>query len=588
MVTQSKPGNPPVDRPVRPGQFQNTGVDKWTFTKRAAALKLEGEQWYPAWQDLSDYINPTRGFFSNTRPNQGKKIDHKKVLDSCAEESVATLAAGMLSGLTSPSRPWVKLELDDKDLMKYTPVKLWLDDTERRLLAVYGKSNVYGSLFSMYEELGTFGSACSFLQEDYNDVVRMRVYTAGEYYFGTSASGRVNSFYRRFWMTVGQMVEEFGEANVSDSTLQAFRNNQPDQWRIVNFLCEDNDKRLTEYIDWRNMAYRCVYWEDGSKEDSFLRMGGYEEFPILGPRWSTTTTADSYGRGPGWKALGHSRMLQKLNKDYLIALSKVVRPPVQVDASVQGEVNMAADGITRFSAMLPNAGVKPSYQINPDLAAMDAKILRTQDEIKKKFFVDLFLMLADAERTGRNVTAYEIMQKKAEAVQVLGPVLERTEGELLNPMNDRTLMIMSRNGLLLPPPEEIQGMELKFKYVSVLAQAQKMAGIEGIDQWRASVESSVQINPECIDIINYDGLNNEKAEMMGVPAVAVNDEQVMQQKRNVRRQQAEAAAEQQQQLAMAEAASKAGSAIKSVGSTPRLGAGSAMDDVAGMLEGEEE
>jgi hypothetical protein len=281
-------------------------------------------------------------------------------------------------------------------------------------------------------------------------------------------------------------------------------------------------------------------------------------------------------------------MLQKLNKDYLIALSKVVRPPVQVDASVQGEVNMAADGITRFSAMLPNAGVKPSYQINPDLAAMDAKILRTQDEIKKKFFVDLFLMLADAERTGRNVTAYEIMQKKAEAVQVLGPVLERTEGELLNPMNDRTLMIMSRNGLLLPPPEEIQGMELKFKYVSVLAQAQKMAGIEGIDQWRASVESSVQINPECIDIINYDGLNNEKAEMMGVPAVAVNDEQVMQQKRNVRRQQAEAAAEQQQQLAMAEAASKAGSAIKSVGSTPRLGAGSAMDDVAGMLEGEEE
>jgi hypothetical protein len=586
MAIKSMMGNTPVDTPVKKGPFQETGMDRWAFVKRAGALKNEGQLWYPAWQDLSDYVNPTRGFFNLTRPNVGKKIDHQKVIDSCPEESVGTLAAGMLSGLTSPSRPWLKLQLEDEELMKYTPVKLWLEDTEKRLMSVYQKSNIYGSLYSMYEELGTFGTACGFLQEDYDDVVRMRVYTAGEYYFGASSAGRVNAFYRRFWMTVAQMIEEFGIENVTPQTVQAFRNNSPDQWKVVNFLVEVNDKRLTEYQDWRNMPYRCVYWEDGAMMDSYLRIGGYEEFPILGPRWSTTTTADSYGRGPGWKALGHSKMLQKFQKDYLIALSKVIRPPVQVDASVQGEINMAADGVTRFSAMLPNAGVKPAYEINPDLAAMDNKILRTQEEIKKKFYVDLFLMLADSERTGRNITAYEIMQKKAEAVQVLGPVLERAEGELLNPMNDRTLMIMNRNGLLLPPPEEIQGMELKFKYISVLAQAQRMAGIEGIDQWRMSVESSAAINPECIDIINYDEINTVKADMLGVPVKGVNDADTVMQKRNARAEQQQAAQEQQQQLAMAEVAAKGGSAIKNAGTTP-VGQGSALDALAGAVNGGE-
>ena len=581
MAIKTLTGNAPVSTPIEKGHFQETGVDRWSFTKRAGALKTEGMLWYPAWQDLSAYISPTRGFFYETRPNVGKKIDHQTMIDSCPEESVATLASGMLSGLTSPSRPWLKLELDDMDLMKYTPVKLWLDDTERRLMRVYSGSNVYGSLYSIYEELGTFGTGCGFLEEDYKDVVRLRVYTAGEYYFGTGPDGRVNAFYRRFWMTVSQMVNEFGLDNCSPKVQQAWRNNMPDQWRIVNHLVEENDGRLNDYKDYMNMAYRCIYWEDGAMMDSYLRMGGYEEFPILGPRWSTTTTADAYGRGPGWKALGHSRMLQKMQKDYLIALSKVIRPPVQVDASVQGEINMAADGVTRFSALLPNAGVKPAYEINPDLVAMDNKILRTQQEIQKKFYVDLFLMLADAERTGRNITAYEIMQKKAEAVQVLGPVLEKTENELLNPMNDRTLMIMERNGLLLPPPKEIQGLELKFKYISVLAQAQRMAGIEGLDQWRVSVEQSVQINPDCIDVINYDALNLEKADMLGVPVKAVNDADAIAKKREERAAATQKAQNLAASQATAAAAADAGKAAKDLSQAP-IGGPPAEDGTGGQ------
>jgi hypothetical protein len=120
-------------------------------------------------------------------------------------------------------------------------------------------------------------------------------------------------------------------------------------------------------------------------------------------------------------------------------------------------------------------------------------------------------------------------------------------------------------------------MELKFKYISVLAQAQKMSGIAGIDQWRMGVEQSVQINPDCIDIINYDGINAEKAEMLGVPAKGVNDDNTIAAKRKQRadaQKKAENLAASQQ---MAAAAKDTGSAIKDAGATPVGQGGTALD-----------
>jgi hypothetical protein len=566
------------------GRYQDTGLSRTSFEKRAAALKAEGILWHSAWKDLQKYCAPTRGFFDDTRPNTGYTIDHKTLVDSTAEEDFGILASGMLSGLTSPSRPWVRPELDDADLMDYSPVKEWLDIVGKRLLDVYAKSNVYGSLYSIYEEVATFGTACGFLQEDYRDIIRLRVFTIGEYFYGCGPDGRVNAFYHRFWMTVSQMIKEFGYENCSKQVQQSFNNNQSDQWRVVNHLVEENDSRVTNYVDYRNMAFRSIYWEDGDKSDSYLRLGGYQEFPILAPRWVTTTTADCYGRSPGWKMLGDVKMLQKMQKDKLLALAKVIRPPVQVDASVQGEVNMAPDGVTRTSGMVPNSGVRSAYQIAPDLNAIEMSIEKTKAAIHRKSFADLFKMMIEADRTGTPITATEVMERQSEKLSILGPVLEKLESELLNPLNDRTLSIMMRNNLLPPPPKEIQGMNLKFKYISVLAQAQRMAGVTAVSQWVNGVLQESQINPESLDVIDFDEKNAELGEMLGVPAKIVNDPNKIALKRKARVD-AQRRVQQSQELAqMAESGAKVAGAVKDVGTTP-VGVGSALDNIIGGITG---
>jgi hypothetical protein len=568
--------------------FNKTKLDRWLFVRRAGALKNEGMLWYPAWRDISKYILPTRGFFFEQRPNVGYEIDHKTVVDSTAEQAISTLASGMQSGLTSPSRPWFKLSLGDDDLDTLANVSYWLDDTQRRMENVFAKSNIYGALNSMYEEVGGFGTACALLEEDPDDIIRMRVYTCGEYYLGTGPDGRVNAFYRRFWMTVAQLVEEFGLNNVTPQVKTMYMNQSPDVWVRINFLIEKNDARVSEMKDWKNMEWRSVYWEDGAMVDKYLRMGGFKEFPILAPRWSTVTTADSYGRSPGWKMLGDVKMLQKLQVNKLIALDKVTNPPVQVDASVQGEANMLPGGVTRFSAMLPNAGVKPAYQVNPDLKAIEETIQTTQNAIKEKSFANLFLMLIDAER-GAPITATEVTERQSEKLSVLGPVLERLEGELLNPLIERTFNIMYARGMFQPPPKEIQGAEIKIKYISILAQAQKMVGTTAMQQVLAFASSLAQTQlqfgqAEVLDNINFDEQVQEYAQMLGIPAKTMNSPEMRDVLRKAKREAAAKQAQQQEALATTEALNKGASAAKNLGTTP-VGQNSALDAVLAGIKG---
>jgi hypothetical protein len=572
----------PLMTPIPKGEYQDTRLDRWAFVKRSGAMKNEGMLWYPSWRDLSKYINPTRGFFYETRPNVGYEIDHRTIIDSTAEDSINTLSSGMVSGLTSPSRPWFRLAVPYPKLMQVGEVRYWLDDTQNRMLDIFAKSNVYGALSTIYEEVATFGTACGFLEEDYENVIRMRVYTIGEYYLSTGPDGRVNGFYRRFWMTIGQLVKEFGIENCTMQVQTLFRNNQPDTWVRVNLLIEENDNRIVEYKDYKNMKYRSVYWEDGAMMDSYLRIGGYEELPVLTPRWSTTTTADAYGRSPGWKMLGDVKMLQRLQKNKLVALDKVTNPPVQVDASVQGEANMLPGGITRFSSSMPNAGVKPAYQVNPDLVAIEATIAKTQDAIKRKSFSDLFLMMIDAERTGRPITATEVMERQSEKLSILGPVLERLESELLNPLIDRTFGIMNRLGLVAPPPKQIQGMELKVQYISVLAQAQKMTGTTAIQQVIQFIMASAQANPDILDNVDWDEAAQEYADMLGIPAKVMATPEAIAQLRKAKAQ-AQAQAQAQQNAAIATQNIATGAKAAKDASQAQLGNNSALDSVlAGM------
>jgi hypothetical protein len=565
--------------------MQSTKIDRWPLLKRFNNLKLEGQKWYGAWRDLSLYLNPTRGFFFNAVPSSGYKIDHSVVIDGYAARCIRDLASGMISGLTSPSRPWFKLEIEDPDLMEYDPVKRYFDECQLRMHSVLAKSNIYECLHMIYQELATFGTSAMFLMEDYEDVIRGRVFTIGEYFLGQGPENRVNTFARQYWMTVAQMVKEFGLENCSPSVRNDFAVHNTERWVRIIHLIEPNDERIPEYSDFRNMEYRSVYFEDNSMQNTYLQVGGFEEFPVMAARWELTTTADTYGRCPGWHVLGDDKMLQKEQREKLLILAKVGNPPVQVDASVQN-VNTLPGGVTRSSSVLPNAGVRPTYQVAPNISEIREDILEIKKAMDDWYHRDLFRMLLNEASRPANVTATEIAEKQSERLSMISPVVTKFGNEHLKPMLSREYNIMNKFGLLPPPPKEISGMEIRVQYVSILAQAQRMIGITALEQdinfGMAMAKGTGDVS--VLDNYNLDEIAQEHSKAIGNPAKTRNAPDVVVAKRKARADAQAKAANAVAMSQMAAGAKDAGAAAKDLSQAP-LGTNSALDKLLSGIKG---
>jgi len=557
------------------------GLLRAMFEQRVSAMKSEGQRYWPTYKDIKLYEAPTRGFFDD-QPNDGKAIDHKTLLDEHPQYCSRTLGSGISSGMTSQVRPWFKLGVSDQDLMDNQNVKLWLDTVEERMRNVFQRSNIYGALTSFFEELGSFGTAAMYIGEDFDSVVRARNFTAGEYFLSVGPDGRVNGFAREFWMTVDQLVKEFGKDNVSDTVKKSYESKRAaelGQWIKVIHLIEENDDRVPDKADFQNMKYRSIQWESGSPADTFLRIGGYNDFPVLTAVWGVTTSADIYGKGaPGWLALGASKGLQKLQKDRYLALDLQLKPPLQKDANVSGEVNTAPGGITTSSSNLPDAGVRPAYQVQISLADVDKSIENTRASVSRAFYTDLFLMLLQSDR--RQVTAEEIAKKYEEKLMMLGPVLDVIE-DFLDLLISRTFLIMLALGMIPEIPEELQGQDIKIDFISVLSQAQKAIGTQAIQELCQFVGELRKVFPESgpEDKIDIDEIIETFSEMKGVPARLVRSAEIVAAMRKAKQ---EALLKQQQMQSGMQAAEGA----KTL-SQAKVGEGTALDAVIKALTGKD-
>lgn len=547
------------------------GMDRKPFERTFESMKQEYQKWEPTFKELSKYIDPERGFFSGQTPNDPNVgIDYKILLNSTPTDSVQTLAAGMRGGLTSPALPWFRLGVSDPELSEYQAVRMYLDDVQQILFDIYAKSNFYDVMYSLYEELGTFGTAAAIIEEDYKTTIRCRCFTAGEYYLGTGADGRVNSFARTIQMNALQMVRKFGYDNVSDSIQKAYDTSTFNTMFRVHHLIEENDDRIEGRKDFKNMSYRSIYWEPESASDTYLRIGGYQEFPIIAPRWDIVAN-DVYGKNnPGRRGLGDSRELQTAEEQYLIALDKVINPPVQKSSSVD-MVNALPGGVSTYG-QTENQKIMPVYQITPPLQEIGNRISTIEGRIRAKFYTDIFLMLQSTQDDPRK-TATEIIELKQEKMQILGPVLERIFGEGLNPGMERTFNIANRVGRLPEPPKEIQGMDLKIEYTSLLAMAQKASSITTIQQTATFVMSVAQANQDVLDKFDFDEAVDQIADMNGTPPKVVrSDEDVA----KIRKQKAQ----QQQAMAQMEVMGNMAQSAKVLSDT-QLGSNNALTAILG-------
>lgn len=497
-----------------------------SYNKRNEALKSEMSSFIPLYRELSDYHLAHRGRFLTSDRNKGHKRNTKQI-NNTSRLAARTLASGMMAGITSPARPWFRLSSGDPDLNEYTSVKQWLNNVQTLLYRVYAMSNTYNSLHTVYSELGVFGTAAMGVFEDFNSIIWCKPYTIGSYKIAANGKNEVDTFYRDYEITAGQAVKRFGYDNCSNDVKKRWDNGNTESWVPVIHLIEPNDNRDNSSPLAKDMAFRSVYYESGgnvrSGADMFLKRSGFREFPILTPRWDVTGE-DVYATDcPGITALGDVKSLQLAERRYYQAVDKIVSPPLQGPLSLKNKIpngNVGANDLIWTDAN--GTGLKSVYDFRPDMNAIQHAIDKAEDRIKRAFYEDLFLMLANTDR--RQITAREVVEKHEEKLLMLGPVLERLHTELLDPLIDRTYNILDEGNMLPPPPPEMQGRDITVEYVSVLAQAQRLVATGSLERLTGFTGQLSAIWPEARHKIDVMQAVDEYADALGVnPKIIRND-----------------------------------------------------------------
>ena len=451
------------------------------FTRRLGALDRERASYWPAWRTLAANFAPGRGrFLHGGDRERGQRMD-RRIVDNTPLLAARAMASGMMAGISSPARPWFRLKLASDPAGQEAGVRHWLDEVQRRMLHVFARSNLYNCLHTLYGELGVFGTAALWVDEDEEDVVRGYTLTVGEYWLASSARLAVDTLYRSMWWTVRQIVDTFGRDAVSAAIRASYDAGQFDlEHEIVQAI---EPSATAPGLLASRKPWRSVWFERAQRGDNgLLRVSGYDEFPAMAPRWEVAGS-DTYGWGPGWAALGDSLQLQIEQKRKLEAIERQVKPPMVGPPSLRHEPATLLPGNITYVADPSGQSFKPAFDVRLDLADLCQDIAQVQGRIRQAFYADLFLMMAGSDR--REITAREIDERHEEKMLMLGPVLERLHDELLDPLVTRVFNIMARNGLFadIPAPSSLVARHLQVEFISMLALAQKAVATGAIERF---------------------------------------------------------------------------------------------------------
>lgn len=533
------------------------------LTKKAGQLLQERDsKWLPKWKDQRDNIAPSDGQFEGDLQNDGKRKDYR-INNPKPLTAALVLAAGMSSGMTSQARPWFEL-LAPEGVSMNINVRRWLYDVQEAIRSVLAKSNLYNILPKAYHSQGVYGTAAIAALPDDEDVVRFYHYPCGTYALDTNAKGQVDTFYREFTMTARQMVQQFGKDNLSEQARAAAERGELGR-RVVCQMIEPNPDADMKKADNLSMPWKSTYWEKGCTEYQALSRSGFKNFPIMAPRWDVNGN-NTYGTGPGDVALGKCRELQLLESDKMRLVQTMSRPALSAPVSMRGQLGATVPGgLTWLPDNLVGQSMQPIY--TPDPAALPnvrAEINECESDIGTAFFEDLFLLITQSDGT---MTAYEVAQRKEEKMLMLGPVVERNNDELLDPLIDQVFGIlyerslpfwqgiMQGTPLIPPPPEELQGVPIKVEYISILAQAQKSVAVGSIERALQFTGMLVQTGfQEALDKINVDEAQDAYYEAIGAPPTIMRGEDEVAAIRQARAQQITAQQGQEQGLALAQGA----------------------------------
>lgn len=437
--------------------------------------------WESLWDDLAYYIVPLKEYYESS-PGE-RKYTH--LLDTTAMTSCELLAGALHSMLSNPSGYFFTLTTGNYKLDQNDEVRMYIQEVVRILHDMINSSNFQTEVHEMYLSICGLGNSCMLIDNDSDQGLRFSTRPITEFYFKENHRGVIDTLYRCFELDAEGLVNDFTLEKLPKEIQKKYRENSSEKFEVVHEIYPR--KKTPEAKKEFRFEYVSQYVLKKMKVN--LEVKGFNEFPYVTPRW-VKMAGETYGRGPGEKALGPAKALNVMRETVIAGAQKVVDPPLQApDDGFIMQVNTTPGGITYYRAGSQDR-IEPVFndsRIDFGYQAIDQERI----QVREAFYTDQLKL-----REGPQMTATEVAERVEQALRFMGPMLGRLETEFLGPMVSRVFNLADRADKLPQPPQQIDGQELKVRYSSVMAMQQRMSEINNIRRTMQEAGPFLTLNPD--------------------------------------------------------------------------------------------
>lgn len=512
------------------------------------------------WQDISDFVIPSKGNIQTKRFEGAKQTD--RLFDSTAPHALVLLASSMHQSMTPSTQPWLSLKMRQAELNDVKEVNDWLEDCSRRMHAAFRQSQFNQSVHELYLDLAAFGTG-ALLVESKQDIVdkntrstsfggfRFMVPAVGDYVIAEDADGVVDTLFRRFTMSHRAAAKKWGEAKLGPELASKAREKPDDMLEIIHAVYPREDIQYDDQNQRRkgnkNMPYASCYVAKVGKIK--LEESGFEEFPYCVPRWAKTS-GEVYGRGPSHTALPDISSLNAAKQFILNAAPLAMWPPtLERDDAVVGPVDVSPLGRNVVNGAGP-VGEQLQFMDTRQRVDMSQLVLaELRQGIHAIYFTDQLVLHEKPD-----MTATEVIALQEQMQRLLGPTTGRLESEFLNPLVQRAFSLMARAGAFLPLPAALQDVvgadqaDLDIEYEGPLARAQRTIELGAQDrviQYIQAISTTLfqigatQKAVEVWDNVKLDKTIKNRAAITGLPSDNISSDDEIKQVRDTRQAEAD-------------------------------------------------
>jgi len=418
-------------------------LDVKTIKSQFEVLKQERQTWDSLFQVLGKYISLIKQNFEQTETAGAFLLDD--VYDATGAFAAHNSASALI-GMLWPGTAKQAIEITPpRDLEMTTELQEFYTNMTIKTVAAMDdpKANLALSFDEYMLDQMIFGTSGIGVERGQDSKLLYKPYGVKETYIEEGKDGKVESIFLFFEWRINRVVAEYGLENLSQKIQEKYKKGKgTDKCKILIGITQRKEKKAEAGI--LSMPYASYHIEWDTQK--LIRESGFEEIPIQVGRFRKLNY-ERYGRSPGSMALPDIKEANALREAVIVATEKILSMPkgVMHDGIFGGStIDMSAGAINTFNSTGSVSNQPPIFDIGspPNLPWAEQRLEKLEQTIAQHFSVDRLLDF----NSSQEMTFGEAQIRNQIRNQSLSSLFSRQLSEVITPLIERSVKILFRDG----------------------------------------------------------------------------------------------------------------------------------------------